>query len=663
MRKIDHLKGLVKGTVAILFFSSHLLFGLEPPTKAQIQEYIRDGTLEARIAEAEAFGNHKADPELVRLLHYRLRRIALELQGFSPEEISKVLAPPPGRTGIKTKGTVKILALLIAFSDYPGLSSSSSISAKLFGEGEGGYPYESLRNYYRRSSYNQLEIQGNVLGWYTTSYVRSNIAETSQGRESLIKEALNYYDSQGHDFSQYDNDNNGTIDYFCVFWTGPHGAWATFWWGYYTGFTDSSYRVDGKKLTRYSWQWELSGYPKGTFTPGTVIHETGHALGLPDYYDYDDTKGPRGGVGRLDMMDGSSGDHGCFSKFMLDWITPAIIATGNHKVELRASGGFQDAMLFWSDSLSGSLFDEFFMVQNRFRTANDSYLFTRTDGLLIWHVDARLNSSGQNFLFDNSYTDHKLLRLMEADGLEEIEMFARLANAGDYYLSGCLFGPETVPNSNRYDGLLTQVGIQNISESGPSMSFEVYDLDASPTVTIANFKQGEILYGTIKVEANASDDFGINSIELYFDKDLKASSASTSCSFALDTRTVSNGDRTIKAVVYDTIKQIAVSQVEVSVENIYAPLNLRAEKVLNRSLSQTEYMNSLVWEANPKNVNINKYRVYLLEGQKQNLLAEVFSAPFKYWHRKVEKDRKYQYVVVAVGSLDREGDEASISVK
>ena len=59
------------------------------------------------------------------------------------------------------------------------------------------------------------------------------------------------------------------------------------------------------------------------------------------------------------------------------------------------------------------------MVQNRTRPGNDADL--PADGLLIWHVDARLTRSGSDFLYDNSYTAHKLLRLMEADGLEEIE--------------------------------------------------------------------------------------------------------------------------------------------------------------------------------------------------------------------------------------------------
>ncbi len=151
------------------------------------------------------------------------------------------LAPPPAWEGMPTTGTVKVLALLISFSDYPGVTTPEYFANRLFGDGVGSAPFDSLRDFYLRSSYNQLTITGNVLGWYQAPYARSTVAETDTGRANLIKEALNYYEAQGHDFSQYDNDGDGAIDYFCVFWTGPHGEWATFWWGYYTWFSDSSY--------------------------------------------------------------------------------------------------------------------------------------------------------------------------------------------------------------------------------------------------------------------------------------------------------------------------------------------------------------------------------------------------------------------------------------
>jgi M6 family metalloprotease-like protein len=124
---------------------------------------------------------------------------------------------------------------------------------------------------------------------------------------NLIKEAVNHFDAQGHDFSQYDNNGDGVLDYFVVIWAGPDNGWGNFWWGYQTVFPDNTYTVDGVRLGKISWQWEANPVG-GAFTPVVVIHETGHALGIPDYYDYDSSVGPQSGVGGLDMMDSAMGD-------------------------------------------------------------------------------------------------------------------------------------------------------------------------------------------------------------------------------------------------------------------------------------------------------------------------------------------------------------------
>ncbi len=442
---------------------------LEPPTEAEIEQYRADGTFEKRMNFSEALGNHKASPSFVARSKYKLQSLSLKLQGLNPSEIDRILAPPPAWQGMPTTGTVKVLTLLIAFSDFPFGNSASSISSKIYGGGSGGYPYESLHNYYDRSSYSQLNIQGNALGWYTTLYPRNAVSQTTTGRQNLIKEVLDHYDAVGHDFTQYDNDDDGYIDYVIIIWTGPDTGWGNFWWGYMTTFPDPSFSIDGKRLRTYSWQWESRPYP-GAFNPLVVIHETGHALGLPDLYDYNDGIGPRGGVGKLDMMDGNWGDHNCFSKFVLDWLTPTTVNAGSQTVTLNASGSTQDAVLVMPGAVQGNQFDEFFMIQNRYRVDNDTRY--PNDGFLIWHIDSTLNSSGWNYLYDNSYTSHKLVRLMEADGLEEIERNL-VADAGDYYTLGDTFGPDTTPASAAYDGSATGISVSNISASGPVMTADV----------------------------------------------------------------------------------------------------------------------------------------------------------------------------------------------
>jgi len=98
---------------------------------------------------------------------------------------------------------------------------------------------------------------------------------------------------------------------------------------------------------------------------------------------------------------------------------------------------------------------------------------------------------------------------------------------------------------------------------------------------------------------------------------------------------------------------------------IYPPSNFTGQKVLNRSLSQAEYINALTWQANPNNedINIVKYRIYQIEDDSQSLLIELGADQFEYWHRRVEKDKQYTYAIVAVNNEDREGKPAYITIQ
>lgn len=461
---------------------------MQLPEPDEVKRLKESGEFEIRRKFAEEIGNHKIDPELVKRAVNKAKKKVLRQQGFSSVEAEMIAGeytPPPAWSGMPTTGNVKLFALLIDFPDYPAVTSQSTIHGMLFGDGNpADAPYESLSAFYSRSSYGLLDFSdGATLGWYRPGYSRSTVPQTMAGRENLIKEALNYFNTQGHDFSQYDNNGDGKIDYFLVIWTGPAGAWATFWWGYATSFSDSSYLLDGKRLGKYSWQWE--GNPYGNqFGPLVTIHETGHALGLPDYYDYNAGVGPKGGVGGLDMMDHNWGDHNAFSKWVLDWIDPVVVASGTQTVTLNPSATSTDAVLIMPGITSGDLFEEYFLVQNRHRVGNDVHY--PNDGLLIWHVDATLDSYGTNYAYNNSDKSRKLLRLMEADGLEEIEraLAYNSADAGDYYVPGSSFGPATAPSSKSYGGLNTGVTVTNITRSGSQITAAFSIGAAAPSGTV-----------------------------------------------------------------------------------------------------------------------------------------------------------------------------------
>jgi hypothetical protein len=96
---------------------------------------------------------------------------------------------------------------------------------------------------------------------------------------------------------------------------------------------------------------------------------------------------------------------------------------------------------------------------------------------------------------------------------------------------------------------------------------------------------------------------------------------------------------------------------------LYPPLNFSGVKMLNRSLSQAEYVNVLSWQANPLNGDIEKYRVYLLVAGRRSLLAELSADTLRYNHRKVEREKSYEYWLVAVDKDYREGEPARATVQ
>ena len=72
-----------------------------------------------------------------------------------------------------------------------------------------------------------------------------------------------------------------------------------------------------------------------------------------------------------------------------------------------------------------------------------------------------------DYLYDNSFTAHKLLRLMEADGREQIETVADyFARWDDYYRPGTSLSTTSAPDSRKYDGSASDVSVAEHPERG-----------------------------------------------------------------------------------------------------------------------------------------------------------------------------------------------------
>lgn len=142
-----------------------------------------------------------------------------------------------------------------------------------------------------------------------------------------------------------------------------------------------------------------------------------------------------------------------------------------------------------ADSLGGAEFD-FFLTQLTNPTTfryDDRYGFNvmlqhTGSGIYVWHVDE--NVIRQNVAagyLPNDFVDRKGTDLEEADGVQDLDgegysgfIFGSHFDsfrAGDGNQSS--FGPTTKPNTTSNGGAVSGILIENISEIGPTMTFEV----------------------------------------------------------------------------------------------------------------------------------------------------------------------------------------------
>ncbi len=464
------------------------------PTEEELSAWEADGTLQQRIDFMKSIEANQTAEGLIAK--------------WNQTSLFSLNVPEYWQGGMPSEGDVKALVFLVEFADMKNTNASVTpdyVQKLLFGpenkEAE-LYPYESLTAYYQRSSYNKLQISGDVYGWYTLSENRSAYENDWEGREKLIKELLDAYDEQ-IDLSDYDADGDGNVDAIYIHYAGGDTGWGSQWWSY-MGETISEIKYDETSVNKYLFLSDM-------YNSVTAIHETGHLLGLPDYYSYEGiySKNEKGGVGRIDMMDHNVGDHNIFSKMLLGWVEPYIVTeTEEVTLELLSSSEAQ-AVLVAKENIS-SIFDEYYVLELYNNSGNNVYRersVPKADAPLvkIYHVDARLNEFGTDFAYDNTATEHKLIKLLESDGLELNGLSEYDVLGSKYYDTGMSLGPNTLPSSEWYGGIYSGIEIKVISiledEAKVQISFDVEDTVA-PEAQDEPLQMSTDVFGMMPVGAN-----------------------------------------------------------------------------------------------------------------------------------------------------------------
>ena len=165
-----------------------------------------------------------------------------------------------------------------------------------------------------------------------------------------------------------------------------------------------------------------------------------------DYYDYDDTTGPDGGLGGSDMMDYNIGDHNAYSKAILGWINPYVVDGYDITLEIGKANATGDAIIVtnkWNDTY----FDEYLLIEYytpdglNALEAGYSGQFT-IPGIKIYHVSAALNDPTEVYdqwtvtKDNNSDTKYKLIGYIEADGNNDISSYNDYSDNADLFTAG-----------------------------------------------------------------------------------------------------------------------------------------------------------------------------------------------------------------------------------
>lgn len=251
-------------------------------TDEQRAAYEADGTLEARIAYQESLRNDRPSEGLISQAMERER---------AAQGIGAYAVPSNWSSGTASVGAAHVLGLRITFPDHQ-FEENDTLDAlqSIIGPktqnaavpaGTSPFPYESLSAYYYRASYGKLSLTGETFD-YAAKYER---------------------------------------DYYTNNPKSPDTGWGSVWWSNESTASDPTLYEDGSVRL---WNMVLlAENSSNSWAARTIIHETGHVLGLPDYYSARSQTGQgsdHSGILTFDMMMQNMGDHNGYSKWLVGWL-------------------------------------------------------------------------------------------------------------------------------------------------------------------------------------------------------------------------------------------------------------------------------------------------------------------------------------------------------
>ena len=398
---------MVLALAALLAFS--LMMDAVPAKRGQILYTQPDGSKIALFRHGDEFGHWTTDVHgnVVRKDTDGFYRTVGAGEGLSVRQRAvRRRSASHARRAARVEGHIAFgqkhfLVILVEFKDKvfaeddPHNAFTRLLNEPGYGENGGT---GSARDFYYDNSHGEFEPVFDVFGPVKLdnkySYYGGNDSEGYDLRpEQAIIDGCNGLDAD-IDFSRYDNDGDGAVDLVFMYYAGYGEAdssdedsiWPHRW---DLGSAGSSLTLDGVSISRYACSNELN--PSGVMGGiGTVCHEFGHAMGLPDMYDTDgEDNGSAEGLYDFSTMCG-----GCYNndsrtppyfnieeRIILGWLDDSVYS------EFEKSGTYTIAPVDGNVAYR-TLTDmdgEYFVYENRSPVGWDAYL--PAFGMLAYHVD------------------------------------------------------------------------------------------------------------------------------------------------------------------------------------------------------------------------------------------------------------------------------------
>ena len=338
-------------------------------------------------------------------------------------------------------GKLRGLVLLVQYSDVKFKIANANQFFTDFFNKEGFDEFAnhgSVRDYFVQNSIGLFTPEFDVYGPITVPGKRASYGYDSTGLaggKRAVKEALDSLVKKGGiDFSQYDKDKDGYIDFIFMVYAGVGAATTSVKdaiWPHAGGLGDLGFPKNGMKLddsiyaNKYACSNEISGsaYQKDSSTSvvdgiGTAIHEFSHTLGLPDMYD-SGKKNPRKTPGTWDVMDqgvyncptNSYNTRSCMPPFysalersVLGWLTPTDLNHVGTLVLEKIDNNVAYRVL------NPKNVKDYFLLE--YRSNKDWDGGQRASGMLIWHID-RIDSLWRKNRVNND-SNHMQVDIVEA---------------------------------------------------------------------------------------------------------------------------------------------------------------------------------------------------------------------------------------------------------